>query len=221
MPFANKRKLAKAPVFALAITLGLSVAGCGGMPTNQSLYSTKQPVVERQNFTFDVRSAQSGLTITEQQRVAAWFDTMGLGYGDRVSIDDPMASQATHDAIAQLAERHGVLIAEGAPVTQGYVEPGNARIVLTRSSASVPGCPDWDDKSDMNYFNATSKGYGCATNSNLAAMVANPEDLIQGQSGTGETVIMSGTKAIDSFRNRAPSGNGGDVGGGGAGGGGN
>jgi len=67
----------------------------------------------------------------------------------------------------------------------------------------------------MNYLNATTSGYGCATNSNLAAMVANPEDLIQGQSGTGETVIMSGTKAIDSFRNRAPSGNGGDVGGGG------
>lgn len=217
MPFANQSKLAKTPAIALALALGMSVAGCGGMPSNQSLYSTKQPVVERQNFTFDVRSAQSGMNIAEQQRVSAWFDSMKLGYGDRVSIDDPMASQATRDAIAKLAERHGVLIEDGAPVTQGYVEPGNARIVLTRSTASVPGCPDWSDSSDMNYYNATSAGYGCATNSNLAAMVANPEDLIEGQAGTGETVIMSGTKAIDSFRDRAPSGNGGDVGGAGGG----
>lgn len=218
MPFAKQSKLAKAPAIALVLALGASVAGCGGMPSNQSLYSTKQPVVERKNFTFDVRSAQSGMGISEQQRVAAWFETMKLGYGDRLSIDDPMASKATQDAIAKLAARHGVLIEEGAPVTQGHVDPGKARIVLTRSSASVPGCPDWDDKSDTNYYNATSNGYGCAVNSNLAAMVANPEDLIEGQAGTGETVIMSGTKAIDSYRNRAPSGNGGDVGGGGTGG---
>ncbi len=221
MSFANNSKLAKTPALALAITLGLGVAGCSGMPDNQSLYSTNQPVVERQNYTFDVRSAQSGMNISEQQRVAAWFDSLELGYGDRVSIDDPMASSATRDAIAKLAERHGVLIEDGAPVTQGYVQPGNARIVVTRSKASVPGCPNWDDKSDVNFHNATSKGYGCATNSNLAAMVANPEDLIQGQKGAGETVIMSGTKAIDSFRDRAPSGNGGDVAGGGGTGGGN
>lgn len=211
MPFVKNSKLAKAPAMALALSIGLAVSGCGGMPSNQSLYSVKQPVVERSNFTFDVRSAQSGMSISEQQRVAAWFETMELGYGDRVSIDDPMASQATRDAIAKLAERHGILIEEGAPVTQGFVDPGNARIVLTRSSASVPGCPDWDESSDLNYFNATPKGYGCAVNGNLAAMVANPEDLIEGQSGTGETVVSTGTKAIDSFRQRAPSGNGGDV----------
>ncbi len=211
MTFANKSTLAKAPAMALALALGVGLAGCGGMPTNQSLYSVKQPVVERNNYTFDVRSAQSGMSIAEQQRVAAWFDTMKLGYGDRVSIDDPMASEATRQAIGELAARHGVLVETGAPVTEGFVQPGNARIVLTRSRASVPGCPDWEASSDMNYYNGTTKNYGCATNSNLAAMVANPEDLIEGQTGTGETVIMSGTKAIDSFRDREPSGNGGDV----------
>lgn len=207
MPIANHSKLAG----ALALALGLTVSGCGGMPSNQSLYSTKQPVVERSNFTFDVRSNQGGLAITEQQRVAAWFETMELGYGDRVSIDDPMSSDATREAVKKLAERHGILIEEGAPVTQGYVQPGNARIVLTRSSASVPGCPDWGDKSDMDYFSGTSNGYGCATNGNLAAMIANPEDLIKGQSGSGQSVISAGTKAIDSYRDRELSGNGGDV----------
>ena len=54
--------------------------------------------------------------------------------------------------------------------------------------------------------NATSSNYGCATNANFAAMVANPEDLITGQKGSGETVVMSSTKAIDSYREQKPTG---------------
>lgn len=211
MPIAKTSKLAG----AIAVSLGLVLSGCGGMPTNKSLYSTKQPVVERTSYTMDFSANAEGLTISEQQRLSGWFEAMDLGYGDRVSIDDPMASQAARDDVAAIAGRYGILLADTAPVTSGVMQPGSVRVVLTRSSASVPGCPDWSAKSDMNYRNATHPGYGCATNSNLAAMVANPEDLIEGQKGTGETVIMSSTKAIDSFRERAPSGGGGNIAGGG------
>ncbi|HEY8603921.1 CpaD family pilus assembly protein [Tsuneonella suprasediminis] len=191
---------------AVALTLGLSLAACGGMPQNRSLYSTKQPVVERTNFTFDVATGYDGLSIPEQQRLAGWFDAMDLRYGDRVSIDDPQANGATRDAIGQLAARHGILLSNGAPVTTGAVPMGTARVVITRSTAHVPGCPDWSAKSDANYNNATSPNYGCATNSNLAAMVANPEDLISGQTGTGDTTIMSSNKAIDTYRKKAATG---------------
>jgi len=205
MPIAKHSKIAG----ALALSLGLVLSGCGGMPSgNTSLYSVKQPVVERTNYGFDVRTSYDGLDVNEQQRLADWFDSMDLGYGDRVSIDDPMSSDATREAVSKLAGRHGVLIEETAPVTSGHVQPGYARVVLTRSTASVPGCPDWSAKSDANFNNAVSSGYGCATNSNLAAMVANPEDLIEGQKGAGETVIMSSTKAIDSYRAQTPTGNG-------------
>lgn len=205
MPKAINRKLAG----AIALSLGLSLAACGGMPENRSLYSTKQPVVERTNYVLDVQANAGGLPISEQQRLAEWFDVMDLRYGDRVAIDDPVASGATREAVAQLAARHGILLSEGAPVTAGYVEAGKARIVITRSSAHVVGCPDWSAKSDMNYTNATSPNYGCAVNGNMAAMIANPEDLISGQKGTGETVVMSSSKAINSYREQAPTGEGG------------
>ena len=156
-----------------------------------------------------MQASSGGLAFNEQQRLADWFDAMDLRYGDRVAIDDPSASGATREAVAKLAARHGILLSEGAPVTVGYVEPGNARVVITRSSAHVPGCPDWSAKSDMNYTNATSPGYGCAVNGNMAAMVANPEDLISGQKGTGETVVMSSSKAINSYREQTPTGEGG------------
>lgn len=205
MPIATHRKLTG--VFALS--LGLALSACGGMPTNRGLESMRQPVVERTNFTLDVQAGAGGLSIQEQQRLAAWFETLDLRYGDRISIDDPMMSQATREAVSKLAGRHGVLVEEGAPVTAGYVEPGAARVVVTRSTASVPGCPDWSDTSDANFNNATRANYGCATNSNLAAMVANPEDLITGQKGTGETVVTTSSKAIASYRKQAPTGEGG------------
>ena len=69
MTFAKHSKLAKAPAIALAVSLGLVLSGCGGMATNRSLYSTKQPVVERTNYTLDVNTNQAGLPISEQQRL--------------------------------------------------------------------------------------------------------------------------------------------------------
>ncbi len=200
------RRLAMA---ALALTASLGLAACGGMPDNRSLYSVKQPVVERTNYTLDVYTGPGGLPVNEQRRLAGWFDAMNLRYGDRISIDDPMQSQATRNAIAELAGRRGILISEGAPVTAGHVDPGQARVIITRSTASVPGCPDWEVKSDANYNNGTHPGYGCAINTNLASMVANPEDLIAGQTGTGETVVHTSTKAISSYRDQAPTGEGG------------
>lgn len=202
MNTAVKSKLAS----AIALSLGFALAGCGGMPTNTSLYSVKQPVVERANYTLDVNTNQSGLSISEQQRVYGWFETMDLRYGDRVTIEDPSSNPAVTQAVNDLAGRYGLIVTGVAPTTAGVLQPGQARVVITRSSASVPGCPDWSAKSDMNYGNATSPGYGCAINSNLAAMVANPEDLLEGQSGTGETVVSTGTRAIQSYRDASPTG---------------
>src|SRR3546814_2517410 len=76
-----------------------------------------------------------------------------------------------------MIERRGLLLSGAAPVTTGDVPADNLRVVVTRASAFVPGCPDWSTKSSINFNNATSSNYGCATNSNLAAMVADPNDL--------------------------------------------
>jgi len=196
---------------ALALSLGLALAGCGGMPTNRSLESVHQPVVERTSFTLDVTTGPGGLTYAEQRRVAGWFDAMKLRYGDRIAIDDPLGSEATRQAVEAIASRYGMLVGGDAPATTGYVNAGTARIVITRSKAVVRGCPDWSAKSDANLNNAMSTNYGCAVNSNMAAMVADPEHLIKGAEGQGDTVIMSSSKAIDTYRKANPTGNGNTV----------
>lgn len=210
MPNARENRLARLPAspirLAAALTLGLALAGCGGMPTNTSLYSVKQPVVERTNMVLDVNTTSAGLPISEQQRLNGWFETMDLRYGDRIAIENPSQNPAVTSAIRDLAGRYGLMISDTAPVTPGFVQPGQARVVITRSSARVPGCPDWSATSDMNFNNATSPNFGCAVNSNLAAMVADPQDLLEGKKGTGETVIATSNKAISTYREMEPTG---------------
>jgi len=188
------------------LTLGLALSACNQPPVNTSLNSTKQPVVERHNFTLDLAVSAGGLSVPEQQRLDAWFESLGLKYGDRISLDGGVGNDALHEDVAAVAARHGLLLAEGAPVTSGFVQPGAVRVVVTRTTASVPGCPDWQDHFATNLENATDDGYGCAVNSNLAAMIADPEHLLHGAEGTGETVVMSSTKAIESYREHAPTG---------------
>ena len=188
---------------ALTLTLAVGLSGCA---TNRGLESLNQPVVSRANYTLDVASYGGGLPLPEQRRLAGWFDTLDLRYGDRIAVDDPGASGATREAVAAIAARYGLLVGEDAPVTTGQIAPGTVRIVVTRSSATVPNCPNWSAKSDTNLNNATYSNYGCAVNSNLASMVADPEHLLHGAKGTGETVVMSASKAIDSYRVAPPTG---------------
>ncbi len=196
----------KALASALSASLVLILGGCGGMPSNRSVESIHQPVVTRTNYTLDITAGPGGVSIPEQRRLAGWFEAMDLRYGDRITIDDPLKSGATRAAVQGVAGRYGMIVGDEAPVTPGYVNPGTVRVVVSRSTAEVPGCPDWSVKSETNLANGTSSNYGCATNSNLAAMVADPEHLLHGANGTGTTTVMSGNKAIDSYREAPPTG---------------
>lgn len=203
------RKTANKPVaMAITLALGFSLAGCmtGGNDAVRGLESVNQPVVERTSFAIDLQTGAGGLPFTEQRKLSEWFEAMDLRYGDRIAIDDPLGSTATRETIAGIAAQHGLLLSDVAPVTEGFVDPGKARVVVTRSSAHVPGCPDWSHRMATNFANKSWSGYGCSVNGNIAAMVADPEHLLRGAQGSGETVVMSSTKAIDSYRKATPTG---------------
>ncbi len=194
----------------LALTLALGLGGCADTVarSNRMVESVRQPVVERTNFTLDLASGSGGLSLAEQRRLAGWFEALDLRYGDRIAIDDPLASSGTRAAVEDVASRYGILLSEGAPVTEGYVNAGTARVIVSRTVASVPGCPDWSKNSEFSLDNETSANFGCGVNGNLAAMVANPEHLVKGAASRGDTVVMSSNKAIDAFRQAAPTGGG-------------
>lgn len=188
---------------ALLIAPALLVCACGGT-VNKGVESVHQPVVQRNNYALDLATAGYALAPGEGKRLAVWLGTLRLSFGDRVTIDDPAASSEAAAEIATEVARHGLLLGEQPPVTAGQITPGTLRVVVTRMTASVPGCPD---HSRMNGPTAqTSSNYGCAINTNLAAMVANPEDLVLGQPGDDLSDPSVGTKAIDQFRKAPPTG---------------
>lgn len=193
--------------FAAAIALSLSLTACGDPRTsNHTLYSVAQPVVEHHTFTLDLAAGINGLPIGEQRRLNDWFETMDLRYGDRIGLDGQPTSVSVRNDVAAIAGRYGLLLSDGAPVTEGYVAPGNVRVVVTRSRAYVPNCPNWGHQFRTTLGNETADGYGCAINANVAVMVADPEHLLHGAQGTGQTVVMSGDKAIKTYREQDPTG---------------
>lgn len=192
-------------VFLTLAAASLSLSGCAGElgTTNTSMYSVHQPVVERTNFAIDLASDGGGISSTEQSRLGEWFDALQLGYGDRVSVDygSGYANKAVAQSIYNSAAERGVLLDEIAPVTDGQIAPGMLRVVVTRSKASVPSCPDMSTDHDRNYNASNHSNYGCATNSNLAAMVADPEDLVRGRENK-KLDSNTGRNAVGAYRTK-------------------
>lgn len=184
---------------ALLLSLGLGLTACGTMPSNRTVYSVHQPVVERSSVALDVTTNASGLPVAEQRRVASWFEAMDVRYGDRISVEDPVERPETRAAVAELAGRYGLLLVDTTPVASTELQPGQARVVILRSRASVPGCPDWKETSDATLNNGISSGYGCASNANIAAMIADPEDLLKGRQGSPDTYINTSNSTIKAY----------------------
>ena len=187
--------------FLIAASFSIALTGCGSLGSNTSMYSAHQPVVERTNYAIDVNVDGGGIPANEQRRMGEWFDALQLGYGDRVAIDygSGYGNAAAQRAVSDAAADRGILVSDTAPVTPGQVAPGTIRVVVTRSKASVPSCPDWSTSTDSNFNSSNHSNYGCSTNSNLAAMVADPEDLVRGRDSK-KLDDNSGTKAVNAHR---------------------
>ncbi|MBB4642126.1 CpaD family pilus assembly protein [Rhizorhapis suberifaciens] len=196
------KRAAALPLLAVFI---LPMAACQA-PINRGMDSVHQPVVSRSDYVFDVYPTPGGdLPASERERLDGWFTSIDLTYGDRVSIDGE-SSTAARASVSQLLGNYGLLLSDTAPATAGSVPGGAIRVIVSRSTASVPGCPDWRSTQEGDLIGGTSSNYGCATNGNLAAMIANPQDLVLGQPGAISRAPTAATKAIKTYQDKASTG---------------
>ncbi|MBN2971294.1 CpaD family pilus assembly protein [Roseomonas aeriglobus] len=192
----------------LVATAAVALSACG--TRNPGVESIHQPVVQRSDYAFDVAASGGGLSREETDRLAGWMSSLRLGYGDRVAVDANTGADASvRDTVAALAARYGLLLSEDVPYTAGQIAPGTARVVVTRMRASVPNCPDHSRVSGIEYEGNAGSNFGCSVNSNLASMIARPEDLVRGQPGAPTSDPASNFKAIDTYRKATPTGAGG------------
>ena len=193
--------------FPLAILLPAALlAGCAG--DDHGIETVNQPVVTRTALAFDLGLSGDALAPGEAERLAGWMRSLGVGYGDRVAVDDPSRYAGTaHAEIARVAGALGLLLDRYAPVTGGDIAPGTIRVTVARTRADVPRCAPGGE-ADMGHGDDNPR-FGCAINGNLAAMVAHSDDLVIGRPATGLTDPDVNTKAIDVFRRTVPTGAGG------------
>jgi pilus assembly protein CpaD len=188
------------------LALATALAGCvTPNPESRGVAAINVPVVSRADYALDLAAPGGSLPSSEAGRLDGWFRSLQLGYGDSIYVDGPDAYGAKAD-VARVAGQYGLLVSSGSPVTAGVIQPGTVRVVVSRARASVPNCPNWSVPSQPNFENATMSNFGCSVNTNLAAMVADPVDLVHGREGSGVGDTHTASKAVETYRNAVPTG---------------
>ena len=194
-----------AAVVAIGAALALPAVAEAKKPrerhdASRGLDSLNQPVVQRTDYLLDLAD-NGGLSDADIGRLHAWFETLRLSYGDHVFVDRG-TSAGRHD-VAKVAAAYGLLVSPGAPILEGDVPMGAVRVIVSRTTASVPTCPNYTRDRGPS---STSSNYGCGVNANLAAMIADPNDLVLGQAGSVVTDPHTSSKAIRFYRQTQPTG---------------
>ena len=172
---------------------------------DRGLAAVNTPVVHRADYALDVAAPDGSISSAERARLDAWFRSLQLGYGDSIYVDGAYSDAARVD-VARVAGQYGLLVSGGAPVTQGAIPPGSVRVVVSRARAEVPNCPNWSVPAQPNYNNRTMSNFGCGVNSNIAAMVANPEDLIHGREGDPYVDAAAASRGVGVYYSTPPTG---------------
>lgn len=194
-----------APLALMALAPSTGWAG----EVNRGMEPIHQPIVTRTDFVFDVAADGSGrLSPTERSRLIAWFDAVDMGFGDRVALADGGGYDlpTLRDAIGSEVARYGLLLSDQAPRAAGVGAAGSVRIVISRSTAQVPGCPNWADKAENNHSGGNSTNYGCSMASNFAAMIADPQDLVEGRKTRTILRTATSSRAIKVYVEKPPTG---------------
>jgi pilus assembly protein CpaD len=194
----------RSKVILIALTSALAACNTSDL-ADKGVAAVNVPVVTSADYVFDAAAPDGALAAGEADRLNGWFQGLGVGYGDSIYVDGAYAD-AARGQVAAIAGQYGMMVDAGAPVTPGAVAPGTVRVVVSRRRAEVPNCPNWSLPAQPNYDNRNMSNFGCGVNSNIAAMVANPEDLIHGREAAGPADVNAAARAVIYYRSTPPSG---------------
>ena len=128
-----------------------------------------------------------------------------LSYGSgSIAVAPPSGNPAASDLIV------GELLGSGVSRNQIMVGTANApgpsddfRITYIRYVAESPACGDWSDNLGRTASNTAPNNFGCATQRNIAAMVADPRDLLS-PDRSGMADAQRRLTVLDNYRKGVP-----------------
>ena len=200
---------------AAVSALGLAVAGCAAQPrqltpaNNPSVYSLHQPVVERTNFVFDLRAERRPRA---RRRAGAARRLVRLDRRSATATASRSTSRAATNRPARATTSpgspadYGLLLTRRRAGHRGRGPAGHGPRRRQPRRAPVSRAARTGRDPGIESPVRTGTNYGCAINSNLAAMIANPDDLVHGQDGSGRDSAATAGRAIRTYRERAPTG---------------
>jgi pilus assembly protein CpaD len=132
----------------------------------------------------------------------ALLGTGDVGRGDRIVIERGQSVLADTRArvLAAALAREGLRPVVAEP---GDVAESELRLVVEHAEAQVHGCPNWSKPPGNDAGNTLPSDFGCASAMDLAAMVADPRDLVEGRPlapVVGDAAIL----AVHRYRSGAP-----------------
>lgn len=194
-PLRSRMRVAGTAALAFA---AIALSGCAAYPAHSVTvgalpedYRTNHPIIvseQEQTLDVPVAAGDSGLTAGIKETVRGFADRYRQSASGTVRILVPAGS--ANAAAASIAARkiHKVLVARGVPgnriVTVPYAAGtgyGDAPVRLSyyATAAHTTPCGTWpEDLVTDTSENRSYDNFGCATQSNLAAQIANPTDLI-------------------------------------------
>jgi len=163
----------------------------------------KRNTVEFIRLTHDVTFKDGAAALGDDQAksVDAFFARIDARYGDEISVDagDGPEAAARRAAIIARATALGLKVTRETPVYGPALSTDGARIIVGRYVVTPPACPDWRKPAGADWENTPSSNFGCASQTNLGLMVAQPRDLLYGRDyGGPDTEMMA--KAVKDYR---------------------
>jgi pilus assembly protein CpaD len=212
--------LARALAF---VSIAALMAGCKTTASTEEVvasipndYRLRHPIAVRekaQTLTVFIGDRRGTLTPTQRAEVGALASSWRQEATGGLVIEMPLGGANERSAASASREIRSILGAAGVPGhaveirpyrTQDPVRLGAIRVTYPRMAAETGPCGQWPDDlgptTSPNYLaNKPHFNHGCSYQRNLAAQIANPEDLVQPRA-EGPVVTSRRATAIDKYR---------------------
>ena len=184
----------------LAAMLALTTAvlsGCGTNPDKNATgsipddYRTRHPIVlteTAQTMDLPIATGDRQLTFAMRDNIRGFAQDYESKSKGTVQIMLPQGSANAGAAAALRKQVRATLVNEGVPnkliIETGYGAAGQGdaapiRLAFVSTTAKTNTCGQWPEDLTLNTMeNRQYYNFGCATQANLAAQIANPMDLV-------------------------------------------
>jgi pilus assembly protein CpaD len=167
----------------LALALGL---GACSEHLNGEIDDVYSPPLHYQRYPIEVVKGsarievpnRSGLTQAEKSSVARFAQQARGASAMRVAVQYPSGGSAQANRVAEILEQQGV--PAGAIAMSQYGGGKGAPVVasFSRTVAQTAECGDWTANVARTEDNLPMPNFGCAHQQNIAAVIANPNDVL-------------------------------------------